>query len=70
MFGGQKIGGGEISQQSLENLAKVYLAQENLSQVDKVVEELLSTYGVVLTRAELQQELALIKAKKSETDLK
>ncbi len=62
--------GGEISQQSLENLAKVYLAQENLSQVDKVVEELLSTYGVVLTRAELQQELALIKAKKSETDLK
>ena len=62
--------GGEISQQSLENLAKVYLAQENLYQVDKVVEELLSTYGVVLTRAELQQELALIKAKKSETDLK
>lgn len=62
--------GGEISQQSLENLAKVYLAQGKLSQVDKVVEELLSTYGVVLTRAELQQDLALIKAKKRETDLK
>ena len=62
--------GGEISQQSLENLAKVYLAQGKLSQVEKAVEELLSIYGVVLTRAELQQELALIKAKKPETDLK
>ncbi len=62
--------GGKISQQSLESLAKVYLAQGKLSQVDKVVEELLSTYGVVLTRTELQQALALIKAKKTETDLK
>jgi len=64
---GEREGG---SQQSLENLAKVYVEQGKLNQVDEVATQLLNTYGVIVNMFDLQKEIDEIKAKKTEADLK
>ncbi len=62
--------GGDISQQSLENLAKVYLVQGKSNQIEEVAVQLLNTYGVIVNMFDLQKEIDEIKAKKTEADLK
>ncbi|MCF6346534.1 MAG: O-antigen ligase family protein [Thiomicrorhabdus sp.] len=54
--------GGVISQQSLKNLAKVYLVQKKIKKIDEVAVQLLNAYGVVLNRVDLQKEIERIKA--------
>ncbi|VAW47577.1 hypothetical protein MNBD_GAMMA03-1332 [hydrothermal vent metagenome] len=54
-------GGEKISEQTLWNLAKVYLALGQTSQVGEVAQQWLKKYGVVLDMAELQKQVDAIK---------
>ncbi len=59
--------GGEISEESLLNLAKVYLAQEEIEQaeqVEQVVKSMHEQYGVSLDIADLQREVVTLKESK------
>ena len=56
--------GVEVSEESLLNLAKVYLAQGKTEQAEQVVKSMYDQYGVSLDIADLQRDVATLKESK------